>query len=362
VNSVGSGKGVLVGGDGKNSVVLALLEGTTEVLTSLGNIAVTLAHGPDTSTVKGVDGADNLIVRVGAGLRVVVTKGAGFVDVLRGVVVASRVLGEGLQRSVTVLGLALVPLGHGAHDVAVGDIGVGSNELEHGKKTVDVEVVKPENGIEGSNIEVGHVAAALTTSRDVDEIVDRLDAVDTATAQVGADTDSSSAGSTPVGLAGEESKETITDRDADGGKASVHLVVVAARRVGDRAAKGFGEVVPWTSTHLSRKRATPAVAVERVVNRDTTLGFGDGDLLVADLGRDSRAAAWIPSVVPEGHTEGRGDAAQTGLLVAGELLNHLEDAFVPSLLWKIVSYGERKKIRLGVSKTYLVSGKVGPVP
>ena len=252
---------------------------------------------------------------------------------MRGVVVAGSVLGEGLQRRVGVLRLALVPLGHGAHNVTVGDVGVGADDLEHGEKTINVAVVKPEERVESSDIEVGHVATALTASNAVDKIVDRLNAVDAATAQGGTDTNSSGASGAPVGLAGEESKDTVTNREAGRGKTGIQLVVVAASRIGDRAAKRGGEAVPWASAHLRGKRVAEAVAVERVGDPDRTLGLVDSDGWITDKGWDSRSVAWIAGVVKEGHTQSRGDLTQTTLLAARELLNHLKDRLVPSLLW-----------------------------
>lgn len=333
VNNIGSLKRVLVGSDGKDGVVLAFLDGTAKVLASLGDMAITLAHGSAVCSVERVDGTDNLVVRVGASVGVEVSKSAGLVDVLRGVVVAGGVLGEGLQGSVRVLGLALVPLGHGAHHVTVGDVGVGADDLEHGEKTIDVAVVEPEERVESSDIEVGHVTTALTARNAVDKVVDRLDAVDAATAEGSTDTNSSSAGSAPVGLAGEESKDTVTNRNAGRAKTSVQLVVVAASRIGDRAAKRDGPAVPWASAHLRGKRVAPAVAIERVGDPNRTLGLVDSDGLVPDEGWDSRSVAWITGVVKVRHTQSRGDLSQTTLLASRELLNHLKDRLVPSLLW-----------------------------
>ena len=333
VDSVRSLERVLVGDNGKNSVVVALLDRTSKVLASLRLIITTLGKGPLTGAVELSNGASHLLVGTVAGLRVVVSESAGLLDINRGEVVTSSVLGEGLERGVLVLGLTLVPLSHGTDDVTVGDVGVGSDELVHGEQTVNVGVVKPEEGVESRDIKVVHVSATFATSSVVDGIVNGLEAVNTAAAQVGANTDGGSASSAPVSLAGEQSKDTVTERDAHGIEASVHLVVVAAGRVGNRATERLREVVPWASTHLRRKRVAEGVLVQRVGDGDSSLRLGNGDGLVAHLGRDSGATlSWVHSPVPVRHTESRRGVPPSLLLVGGESSDNLHDTLVPCLL------------------------------
>ncbi len=283
VNSVRSLERVLVGNDRKNSVVVTLLDGTSEVLAGLRFVIGTLGKSPLAGTVELSDGASNLLVGTVAGLRVEVSEGTGLLNIYRGEVVASNVLGERLERRVLVLGFTLVPLCHRTHDVTVRDISVGGDELVHGEETVNIGVVEPEEGVESRDIEVVHVATGLATSSVVDSIVDGLEAVNTTAAQIGANTNGGSASSAPVGLAGEQSKHTVTERDAKGVEASVHLVVVAAGRASNRAAERLRPAVPWASTHLRRKRAAEAVLVQRVGDGDGALGLGDSDSLVAHL-------------------------------------------------------------------------------
>jgi hypothetical protein len=167
-------------------------------------------------------------------------------------------------------------------DVTVGDVGVGNDKLVHGKQTINVGVVEPENGVEGRDVEVVHVATSLTASGVVDGVVDRLEAVNTTTAQISADTNLRGGSVTPGLLAGEQSEDTVTERHAHSVETGVHLVVVAAGRVGNRATECFGPVVPWATTHLRGERVTPAVRVERVSNGDSARRLGDGNGLVTD--------------------------------------------------------------------------------
>lgn len=332
MDRVRSLESVLVGDDVEDGVVLTLLDGATEVLASLGDIGITLAHGPDASAIELIDGANSLGVRTVAGLGVVVSKNAGLLDINGSEVVAGNVLGEGLQGRVGVLGLALVPLGHGADDVAVRDVRVGADDLVHGQDAVNVGVVEPEDGVESRDIEVVHVATRFTTSSVVDDVVNRLDAVNTAAAQVGADTNSRSASLTEVGLAGEQGKDTVTEGDADGAEASVHLVVVAARGVGDGATERLREVVPWATTHLRGKGVAKVVLVERVVDCGSAGRLGDGDTRVTNLGRNGRTVARVHGPVPVGHTESGRGVPPALLLVGGELFNDLQDGLEQSLL------------------------------
>lgn len=332
VHSVGAFQSELVGDDRDNSVVVALLQGAAEVLAS-GVVGLTLAEGPGATAIHAGNGTSNLGVAAVAGLWVVVTKNAGLLDIDGSEVVASSVLGEGLERRVGVLRLARIPLSHSVVDVAVGNIGVGGNQLVHSKQTINVGVVEPEDGIKRRNIKVVHVATSLATSGVVDGIVNRLEAVDTSAAQISADTDGGSAGRAPRLLAGEESKNTVTERDALGIEASIHLVVVAASGVGDRATESLGPAVPWAATHLRWERAAEAVRVERVGNGDGSGGLGYSDGLVADLSGHSRlAVAWVHSPVPVRHAESGRGVPPALLLVGGEGVDDLLDALVPGLL------------------------------
>ena len=342
VNGVRSVHSELVSNNGKNVVVVTLLERTALVLAGLvgGLVVSTLGQSALASTVEASDSASNLGVGALAGLRVVVSENTGLTDILGGEVVTLGVLGEGFERSVAVLGLTLLPLGHSAVDVAVGDVGVGDNQLVHGKQTVNVGVVEPEDGVEGRDVEVVHVATSLTASGVVNDIVDRLEAVNTGAAQLSANTDLRGGGGTPGLLAGEQSENTVTERHAHGVEAGVHFIVVAAGRVGNRTTKGVGPAVPWATSYLGGKRATPAVRVERVGNGDSTRGLGNGDSLVTDQsGNGSTAIVLRP--IPVGHAQSRRSLLPSATLAGGEGVDDLLNALVQGLL---------------------EDGKVGPVP
>lgn len=330
--------GVLLCGDVENVVVVAFLKRTAEVLTNgvvVGlSLSTTLGELTNTSTVEVGHSAGDLAVAALAGLGVVVAEGAGITDILAGEVITVGALGEGLERSVAVLGLTSVPLGHTTGDVTVGDVGVGDNVLVHVQETVNVGVVEPEDGVEGRHVEVVHMATSLATSSIVDRVVDRLEAVDTAAAQVGADTNLRSRSESPRLLAGEESKDTVTERNAHSIETAVHLVVVRAGRVADRATESSGPAVPGTTAHLAVHGVTPAERVQRVGNLNTTLGLGDGNALVADQGWDGRLVlAWVLSPIPVGHAQSLRSVPPALLLVRGEVVDDLGDGEVPSLLY-----------------------------
>lgn len=122
MDSVGSLHGVFVGSDGEDVVVVTLLDRTALVLTSLGRglVVGTPAQGTLTSTIELADSAGNLGVGALAGLGVVVAENTSLPDVLGSEVITAVVLGEGLERSVAVLVLTNVPLGHTTTDLAVG--------------------------------------------------------------------------------------------------------------------------------------------------------------------------------------------------------------------------------------------------
>ena len=81
VDSVRSLESVLVGDNGKNSVVVTLLDRTSKVLASLRLVVTTLGKCPLTGAVKLSNGASHLLVGTVAGLRVVVSKGAGLLNI-----------------------------------------------------------------------------------------------------------------------------------------------------------------------------------------------------------------------------------------------------------------------------------------
>lgn len=317
-------------------VVVTLLQGAAEILAGLV-ISCTLGEGPGATSIEASDGTGNLSVRAVARLRVVVAKNTGFLDVVAGEVVAGGVLGEGLERRVAVLRLTLVPLRHGAVDVAIGHVSIGNDELVHGEQTINVGVMEPEDGVERGHVKVVHVTTGFTTSSVVDSIVDRFEAV--ASRQICAYANSRSTGRAPRLLAGEQRKDTVTERDALGIEASIHLVVVAASGVGNRAAKCLGEVVPGASSHLRGERAAEAVGIEGVVDGNSALGLGDGNLLIADHRRDSRLVrARVLSPIPVGHTECGRSVPPALLLARGEGADDLLDALVPSLLPRLLAY------------------------
>ena len=325
---------VLVSYNGENMVVVTLLERTAKVLAGLCSrlVIVALGESPRACAVKASNSTSNLGVAAVAGLRVVVSENTGLLDIVGGEVVASVVLGERLERSVAVFGLTLVPLSHRTVDVTVGDVGVGHDELVHGKQTIDVGVVEPEDGVKRRDIKVVHVATRLTASSIVNSVVDRLEAVNTATAQVSADTNLRGRRGTPWLLAREQSKDTVTERDAHSVEAGVHLVVVAASRVGNRTTEREGVVVPWTTTDLTWERVAPAVRVEGVRNSNRSRRLGDSDGLVTDQGRNGRIGARVLSPVPVGHAQSCGSLVPSALLAGGEGPDDLLNALVPGLL------------------------------
>lgn len=103
------------------------------------------------------------------------------------------------------------------------------------------------------------MTASLTAGGVVNDVVNRLEAVNTTAAKLSANTNRRGGCGTPGLLAGEQGKDTVTERDAEGVEAGVHLVVVAASGVGNRATERVGPAVPWSTAHLRRKRVTPAV-------------------------------------------------------------------------------------------------------
>lgn len=144
VDRVGTIDSILVSNNGKNGLVVTLLERTAFVLASCSLLGAGSAR-----TIQVVDDAPDRVGRwVTVGLRVDIAEGAGVLNIVASEVVAPGVLGEWLERAVGVLALALIPLSHGAVDIAIGDVGIGRNNLVHGKETIDVGVVEPENGVE----------------------------------------------------------------------------------------------------------------------------------------------------------------------------------------------------------------------
>lgn len=335
MDSVRTSHGELVSGDGQDVVVITLLERLAEVLAGLlVNGSRALGDAANTSAIEVSDSLSNLVVRAVAGLWVVVAKNAGLLDVVAGPVIAPGRLGERLKRSVAVLSLTRVPLGHGTVDVSVSNICVRGNVLVHGDQTVNIGVVKPENGVKSRHIKVVHVAARVTTSSVVDNVVDRLEAVDTAAAQISTDTNRLSGSKAPRLLAREERKDTVTERNAEAGETTFHLVVVAASRVGNRATESAREVVPWTTAHLIREGITPAVRVQRVGNGLSTLGLGDSDALVTNRSRNGRTIAWVHGPIPVGHAKGGSGIQPSLTLVLWEFVDNLHHGEIPCLLNK----------------------------
>lgn len=177
------------------------------------------------------------------------------------------------------------------------------------------------------------MATSFTTSSVVDGIVDRLEAVYTASAEVSSDTNLRSSGESPRLLASEESKDTVTERDAHAVEAAIHLVVVGAGRVGDRAAEGEGVVVPWSTSHLVGKRLSPAVRVERVGNLLATVGLLDSYSLITDHRRNSWTAVGLLSPIPVGHAESGRSIPPPLALALWEIVDDLGDGEIPCLLW-----------------------------
>jgi len=205
------------------------------------------------------------------------------------------------------------------------------------------------------------VATRFATSGGVDSIVNRLKAVGTAAAEIGADTNGRGGGITPGLAAGHESKDTVTERDAHVAELTLHLVVVAAGRVGDWAAQSAREAVPWATTHLIRHAITPGVGVERVGDGDLSLGLGDGDGLITHRGRNDVAIDGILGPIPVWHTEGACCIPPSLALALGEVVDDLGDGEVPSLLEKSKVRpvpGPKKNVTMG-AETRLVDQRGG---
>lgn len=186
VDVVGAVKSVAVGNNVQNIVVLTFLVLATLVLDGLV-LALTLAEGSPTGAIETGDGGVDIGSIVVPGLRVVVAEDGGLLHVHAGEKVAIGVLREGLERGVRVLGLASIPLGHGAGDRGVGDEGVRRGDLVHSEETVDVGVVEPEKGVERRVVQVVHVTASLAASGVVDRIVNRLEAINNVKSIAGTD-------------------------------------------------------------------------------------------------------------------------------------------------------------------------------
>lgn len=177
------------------------------------------------------------------------------------------------------------------------------------------------------------MTTALATSSVVESVVDGLEAIGAAAAQVGADADGLGAGVAPRLLAGEESEHTVTQRDAHAVESGAHLVVVAAGGVGNRATESTWPAVPWTTTHLVRESVAPAVRVEGIVDCDLSLGLGDSDLLVANHGRDSRLAiTGVHGPVQVRHAQSSRGIPPSLLLVRREVIDDLSNREIPGLL------------------------------
>ena len=329
VHLVGSRKSVLVTNDGEDSVVVTSLEGTSGE--DRGSIlVVALRHRAVTHGVKPVHSSDNVLAVARRGLGVVVTKNAGLLDIVGCERLSAVILLEGNKRSVGVVGLAGVPLSHVAVDASRNNEAVGVNELVHGKETINVDVVEPEERIESGNIKVAHVSVS-TANGAVDIVVDGLEAVSIAAS--GLHTESSSGSITPRLLAGKQSKDTLAPSNAGLSKDGVQGVVVAAGGVGDGTAERSRETVAGTPAHLARKRVAPSVGVERVADGNPTLGLSHTDSLVTHRGGDGRLATrGLSSPVVVRDTKSIESPLPSRLLVAWERRHDLLCVQVHSLL------------------------------
>ncbi len=145
-------------------------------------------------------------MRRGFSLWIVVSKNTGVLNVVAAEDVARNVLGEGLQSGVGVDGFTIVPLCHWSiHLSACYETG-WLHDLVHGKETVNVDVMEPEDGIKSSIVEQTHVTTTITNGS-VDKIVHRLDAVCVAIGLL--DTNCFGASVTPRCTAGENVVNTL---------------------------------------------------------------------------------------------------------------------------------------------------------
>ena len=334
VDGIGALKSELVGHDGKNGVIVTITEWTALILSSTNAIALgSSLTRRSRGTIEVVDSrTDGVGSGAAVGLWVNIAKNTGVADILRSEVVSIGVLGKGLQRSIGVLGLSDVPLGHWGVDVAVSDIGVGLNNLVHGKETIDIGVMEPEGGVEGGDIQIDHVATSFSTNRNVDEIVDAFQTVGVVAILVGADTDGGAGDIASGGTAHEDTIDTITEIQSAGVHDGSNFVVVAAGGVGPWATKSGGVVVPRRASHLGGN-AAPVVLVERIVDLPTASWAVNPDSLVThELWGGSLARRRSFGPVPEWHTESIGSVPPALLLVGGELADDFLNAEVPCLL------------------------------
>ena len=198
----------------------------------------------------------------------------------------------------------------------------------HGEKAVDVGVVQPENGVESSDIEEGHVPT-VSTSSSVDLVVNGLEAV--SVAAVGAGTQRGGAGATPVGLTREERIDTLAPCDLGLSEHDVHLIIVVLGAFG--TTDGNRGVVDRARAYLGRQCSAEAVRVERVRDGDGSTGLGDGDGPVANGGgHGGLAGSRVRGPVEVGRAEADECVPPPLLLVGGEAGDHFGRVHVKGLL------------------------------